>query len=255
MKSYKHSGAFGDLIYSLALAKYFGPGKFYLHLNQINWIGQYYYGNQPNPIHQGRLKDSDYEFMRDFMLAQSYITEFNILDTTAEITHNLDKFRPLFVGHPGNYVDIYCWAFGIKDERILTNLRNNAWLSVPKTKQIDQRSVVINRTGRWLPNELSTQWRQWQEQGYESRSVFVGMPEEYDAFIKVTGWNIPGYTAETMLDLAALIAGSEEFIGNQSVALSLAIGLGKKFNCEYRRDLPLARNECYFPDHPQGFYF
>lgn len=250
MNSYKHSGAFGDLIYSLAVAQHLGAGRFYLHLNQINWIGQHYYGSPPNPVHQGRLTESDYEFMRDFMLEQHYITEFKTLDGSAEITHNLDRFRPAFVGHPGNYVDIYCNAFGIKED-----LKNTPWLSVKNPKQLDGRTVVINRTSRWLPPAVSDQWQQWQEQGWESRAVFIGLPEEYDAFKRSIGWDIPGYTAETMLDLAEIIAGADEFIGNQSVALSLAIGLGKKFNCEHRRDLPLARNECYFPDHPKGFYF
>lgn len=250
MNSYKHSGAFGDLIYGLAVAQHLGPGRFYLHLNQINWIGQHYYGSAPNPVHQGRLTESDYEFMRDFMLAQDYITEFKILDSSAEITHNLDRFRPAFVGHPGNYVDIYCQTFGIKED-----LKNIPWLSVENPKQIDGRTVVINRTSRWLPPTVSDQWQQWREQDWESRAVFIGLPEEYDSFQKAVGWDIPGYTAENMLDLAEIIAGSEEFIGNQSVALSLAVGLGKKFNCEYRRDLPLARNECYFPNHPNGAYF
>jgi hypothetical protein len=58
-----------------------------------------------------------------------------------------------------------------------------------------------------------------------------------------------------MLELASVIAGADQFIGNQSVALSLAIGLGVNYACEARQDLPLERNECYFPQHPNGDYF
>jgi hypothetical protein len=32
-------------------------------------------------------------------------------------------------------------------------------------------------------------------------------------------------------------------------------GLGVDWVCEARKDLPLERNECYFPDHPCGDYF
>jgi hypothetical protein len=57
------------------------------------------------------------------------------------------------------------------------------------------------------------------------------------------------------LDVANIIKGVGTFIGNQSVALSLAIGLGVEFYCEARRDLPTERNECYFPKQPGGRYF
>jgi hypothetical protein len=63
--------------------------------------------------------------------------------------------------------------------------------------------------------------------------------------------------ASTVLDptLAEVIAQSKQFIGNQSVSLSLAIGLGVNWACEARDDIPPERNECYFPNHPNGEYF
>jgi hypothetical protein len=255
MNRFKHSGAFGDLIYGLALTKHLGGGEFYLHLNQIDWIGQHYYGSKPNPFHQGRLTEKDFEFMQSFMQAQQYITKFSVLDNSTEITHNLDRFRPLFVGHPGNYVDIYAVAFGIKDPETRTTMRNTAWLTVPAPQQSQGRSIVINRTSRWTPRNLSSQWNLWKEQGFEQLAVFVGLEEEYRNFQNATGWSIPYQKTQTMLELAQYIAGAELFIGNQSMALSLAIGLGTEFYCELRDDLPMERNECWFKDHPKSHYF
>lgn len=253
MKKFKHSGTLGDLIYSLPIVKAFGGGEFYLHLNQVDWIGQYYYGSRPNPFHQGRMTAQDLEFMRDFMLAQSYITKFEALDPqTTEITHNLDRFRPAFVGHPGNYVDIYAQSFGINPE-MWPGLRQTPWLTVPKTTTPEGVSYVVNRTERWLPKTNSYLWDQWREQGVPEASVFVGLPQEHRAFEASTGWKIPYHPTPTLLDLAEVIAGAEQFIGNQSVALSVAIGLGVDWACEARDDLPLERNECYFPG--QGDYF
>jgi len=95
--NFKHSGAFGDLIYSLPMVKHFGGGGFYLHLGQLNWIGQHYYGSAPQEFHQGRLTLQDFDFMKSFMEAQDYISHFEILDASrTEITHNLDRFRPPF---------------------------------------------------------------------------------------------------------------------------------------------------------------
>lgn len=255
MKKFKHSGAFGDLIYSLPVVKHLGGGEFYLHLNQIDWIGMNYYGSKPDPFHQGRLTMFDFEFMREFIEAQEYITKFEVMDAATEITHNLDRFRVSFVGHPGNYVDIYSVVFGIRDPETRTMLRNTPWLTVPSFKTVEGRSIAVNRTARWTPKQLGDQWNKWREQGLDQKAFFLGLKEEYENFVRATGWQVPHQPTKNMLELAQYIAGSEQFIGNQSVALSLAIGLGVKFNCELRQDLPLERNECWFKDHPKGNYF
>ena len=255
MKRYKHSGSMGDLIYSLPIVKHFGGGEFYLHLNQINWIGKHYYNSQPDPFHRDRLNQDDFEFMYDFMSQLPYINKFDILSKDIEITHNLDRFRPAFVGHPCNYIDLYCTTFKINDEQTKTTLRNTPWLSVQNPKTINNKTIVINRTERWLPKSLSQNWQLWREQGKEDQSIFLGLEKEYELFKKSTGWDIPFQPTDTLLSLAEIIAGCTEFIGNQSQCLSLAVGLGKKFYCEARQDLPLERNECYFPYHPNGTYF
>ena len=254
--SYKHSGTLGDLIYSLPLVKYFGKGKFYLHLNQIDWIGRHYYGADPSPFHQGRMTIKDYEFMKSFMLAQDYIESFEPLDPrTAEITHNLDRFRAPFVGHPGNYVDIYAREFGITDPTLQLALRTTPWIKATP-RPIKDRFCVVNRTGRWVPGERNPAYDQWLSTGIDEGAVFIGLPQEYEEFKRYSGWTkIEYYPTPTLLDMAEVISGCETFIGNQSVALSLAIGLGREFFCEARRDLPLERNECYFPAQVGGQYF
>lgn len=256
MNSFKHSGTSGDLIYSLAIMKKLGGGEFYLHLNQIDWIGQHFYGNQNGGPHRGRMNMQDFQFMKSFMESQEYITKFGVLDpATTEISHNLDKFRAPFVGHPGNYLDLYSSVFGVTDEQIKKEIRLTPWLSVPSPTIIDGRTIVINRTDRWLPPNPSPQWITWKHQGLDEKSLFVGLPHEYELFRKNIGWNIPFVETKTMLELASVIDGGEAFIGNQSQCLAIAIGLGKKFVCEARTDLPKERNECYFEDNPRGNYF
>jgi hypothetical protein len=253
---YKHSGALGDLIYSLPIVQHLGPGEFYLHLNQIDWIGQHYYGSQPAEFHRGRLTQHDLEYLQDFMLVQHYIESFEPMTDTTEITHNLDRFRTAFVGHPGNYVDIYANTFGIRDPATQQHLRDRPWLTVPMTKTIPDRPIVVNRTERWIPATPPDQWRQWQNQGWDQRAVFLGLPAEFRQFRQITGWtNTVYYPTATMLQVAEIIAGAETFIGNQSSALALAIGLGIPAYVEQRRDLPQSRNECYFPNNPKITYF
>lgn len=256
MNTYKHSGTIGDLIYSLALVKHFGGGEFYLHLNQVDWIGMHYYGNRPTPFHQGRMTLSDYEFLRDFMMVQEYITNFKILDTSSEISHNLDKFRPLFVGHPTNYINTYCMAFGITDQEVQQAISDGPWLTVPNPKSISDKPYVINRTARgFTAPGKNPKWDLLKDQGADQKSIFVGLPEEYQAFKDLTSWNIDYYPTATLLELAEVIAGCQFFIGNQSSALTLAQGLRIPYSFEARNDLPIERNESYFPNHEDGSYF
>lgn len=256
-KSFKHSGTLGDLIYSLPLVKHLEGGEFYLHLNQIGTISKNIYGVEPPPFHQGRMNLKDHDFMQSFMAAQPYISKFATLDPrSTEITHNLDRFRPLFATHPGNYVDCYARAFGIQDQATQSQLRQTPWITVPDPCDLGERNIVINRTERWVPAQLSNIWADWKQQGVDQRAVFVGLAAEHAAFEAATGWTIPHRTTNTLLELAQVIGGSSVFIGNQSVALSLAIGMGHSdVWCEARRDLPMERNECYFPKQPGLHYF
>lgn len=257
--AFKHSGTLGDLIYALPLVKHLGGGRFYLHMNQIDALSRQYYNTPlpPNHFHFGRMNQRDFEFMKSFMEAQNYIDSFEKMDPkTAEITHNLDRFRDLFVKHPGNYVDCYATAFNIRDPEARKSLRETPWLTVPNPRKIEGRTVVINRTARWQDPNLSVNWSKWQEEGIDAEALFVGLPEEFEAFKKATGWReILHYPTPTLLDMAEIIAGTDCFIGNQSVALALAVGLGVEFWCESRKDLAPERNECVFPGQPRSFYF
>lgn len=256
MKTFKHSGTFGDIIYGLSLVKQLGGGKLYLQLDNINRITQHYYGTLPNPFHRGRMTESDYEFMKEFMLCQNYIEDFAIWNSvTDKITDDLDLFRPLFVRHPGNYVDVFADVWQINDPGARHTMRNQAWLTVTNPKRIPGKDQIINRTSRWIQPNLNPIYNDLRDQGAETTALFVGLESEYEKFKTDTGWNIDYYPTRTMLELAEIIAGADQFIGNQSMALSLAIGLGVPFACELRRDLPLERNECYFPEHPNGEYF
>lgn len=250
MATFKHSGVFGDLLYSLPVMRRLGGGHFYLHLDRINWIGQHYYGHPPHNLHQGRMNQTDLEYMRDFMLAQDYVNGFDALPAGIDVTYDLDRFRDIFVYHPANYIAIYAFTFGIVD---CYNLWMEPWLSVPEPKRVAR--TIFNRTERSLPTRLSAKWQQWRDEGIEQDAVFVGLDHEYELFRQRIGYDVPHYPTATMLELASVIAGAETYIGNQSQALALAQGLGVTYHAELRPDLPIERNECYFPGQPRSNYF
>jgi hypothetical protein len=225
----------------------------------MDWIGQHYYGSLPTEFHRGRMTQQDYQFMKSFMLAQDSITDFQPLDPSLhEITDNLDRFRPAFVGHPTNYLDLYAQTHGLytspERQQAVATL---PWLSVPNPQPQPGRPIVLNRTQRWATPTLVDQWRTWaEEEHWQDRALFVGLPREHDLFCRDLGLDIAYCPTPTLLDLAQVIAGAQTFVGNQSQGLALAIGLGvADIRCEIRRDLPKERNECYFPQRSNVQYF
>lgn len=256
MKTFKHSGTLGDIIYSLPVMRALGGGEFYLHLNQVAWIAKHYYNSVPSEYHQNKMSTQDLEFMYDFMMQQSYIHKFEPLTPHIEITHNLDRFRPAFVHHPANYIQIYCEAFGINDTQTQNDIISTPWISVRQLNTKPGRPIVVNRTARgFSPQQRNPQWDQWRSQEWDKRAVFIGLEQEYEEFRKWSSWDLTYYPTKNLLEIAEIIAAAELFIGNQSMALALAQGLGTPYAFEHRRDLPLNRNESFFPTHTQGSTF
>jgi ADP-heptose:LPS heptosyltransferase len=84
--------------------------------------------------------------------------------------------------------------------------------------------------------------------------VFVGTAEEHADFVKTTGFAVQYYPVQDFKELADIINGADLFMGNQSAAYSIAMGLGKASVLETIKIKPLANNECYFPrDNCQYF--
>ena len=74
----------------------------------------------------------------------------------------------------------------------------------------------------------------------KDRCVFVGFEKEHEIVEYTFDVKIEHYKTETILDLARVIAGCEEFYGNQSFAHALAEGMKKNIIHEYYRVYPAA---------------
>ena len=89
---------------------------------------------------------------------------------------------------------------------------SEAWITVDPVKGIDGR-VIVNRTDRYQ-NWLFP-WKLVVEH-YGHRILFLGSENEHRSFCNSFG-NVEFRETEDLRDVAALIAGSSLFIGNQSV--------------------------------------
>ena len=248
MRSYRHSGTLGDLIYSLSIVKKMEPGKFLVALNNIeNCVSQYgYRPDEVDPAHKGRFTAQDFAWLYPLLLRQDYI-----LDVAAwkkgdpEPDVDLDKFRgTLFRGFEGNYVQAYHIAFGLP---FTMADYDTPWLEADAIKT---KPIVVSRTFRYRSTEpaaSASHMQMAQDADLENNGIFVGTYAEHEDYVKTTQVNIPYRPVKDFLELAGIVAGAEMIVANQNFVYSLAMGLGKSTVLETIKIKPLQMNECFFP--------
>lgn len=247
---YKHSGTFGDLIYSLSVVKKLGAGAFAIALNNIE-ICVARYGYRPDEVdimHKGRFTVADFNLIEPLLRRQSYITDVVPWKGIHDI--DLDQFRGvLFRGFEGNYVEAFYKTFNLP---FTADVYDETWLEADPLRMA---SVVINRTFRYRCPSGTASWQNLLEQANITQNgIFVGSDEEHEDFEKSTGFRVQYYPVKDFKELADIIAGADLFMGNQSAAYSIAMALGKSSVLETIKIKPLANNECYFPrDNCQYF--
>jgi hypothetical protein len=246
MKTYKHSGTLGDLIYSLPIVKKMGGGEFKIALHNIeNCVAQYGYSpDEVDQAHKGRFAPADVALLRPLLERQSYIEKVSTWSQgDAEPEVDLDRFRgTLFRGFEGNYVQAYHLAFGLP-----FNLSDYdaTWLEAD-AKQV--APIVVNRTPRYRCPNGDEGWKNIAGQAdLEKNGIFVGGVTEHSDFVASTGIQIPYRPVRDFLELANIVAGAELVMANQSFVYSIAMGLGKSTVLETIKIKPLQQNECFFP--------
>ena len=247
---YKHSGTFGDLIYSLSVVKKLGAGAFAIALNNIETcVAQYgYRPDEVDIMHKGRFTVADFNLIEPLLTRQSYITDVVPWKGIHDI--DLDQFRGvLFRGFEGNYVEAFYKTFNLP---FTADVYDETWLEADPLRMA---SVVINRTFRYRCPSGTASWQNLLEQANITQNgIFVGSDEEHEDFEKSTGFRVQYYPVKDFKELADIIAGADLFMGNQSAAYSIAMALGKSSVLETIKIKPLANNECYFPrDNCQYF--
>jgi len=193
--SFKHSGARGDIIYSLPTIAALGGGVLYLNLSDKHYLGK--------SIECG----DDFRSFAEFLKVQSYVKD--VIQWNGEVVdYDLDLFRELNVDRnllSQSHLDRFGAEFDL----------TGFWIDGVEGKFV--ADIVINRSQRY---HGSLEWGQLK--GREKRCVFVGFEEEWNEFVKETGLEVSFYKVESYLDLASVIAGSKLFVGNQSFCYSLA---------------------------------
>lgn len=247
--TFRHSGSFGDIIYSLPVIKKLGGGLLQLAMHNLkNCAIKYGYSvSAMDPIHLDHLNETQYRLIAPLLERQPYITgvsQWNVGEPDPENLFDLDRFRHvLFRSFHGNYLKAYYISFNLQydiDDII------DPWLEVDK-KTVSP--IVVARTTRYRTNEpagTNTYRNLNKDCNFKENAIFVGTKEEHEDFEKTICDKISYYPVKNFLEMANVIAGSSLFIGNGTMAYSLAIGTNTPTLMEYQKHRALSDNECYF---------
>lgn len=213
MKTFRHSGDMGDIIYSLPTVRALGGGDLYLS------IGASY----------TNFRLEQFNFLYPLLMHQPYIHEVFIW-YGEPINYDLDAFR--FYGtnlQKKNLAEAHLEAFNLDPE-----LANQKWLYA-KSKHIND--IIINRTERY---HGQFNWFN----AVMGKPTFIGTKKEHVSFCNRFD-HVDFYQVESALDMAEVIQGSGLFIGNQSLAFAISEGLHKLNmleisdlmpNCNFKRE-------------------
>lgn len=204
MKNFCHSGAAGDIIYSLPTIIALGGGTLYLRERFYKILG---------PL----LKQQPYI---DNVICYNFYSNKKNLGSRGEIVtfengieaFNLDLYRIINKenGYKQHLAQSHLDIFGAKFDL------NKEWLHVDGKRVAP---IVINRTDRYIRNELD-----WDIlKVYAEDCVFIGRSDDYHRF-PLKEYIIEHIVSKkkVALQIAEAIKGSDLFIGNQSLGFALA---------------------------------
>ena len=219
-KTFKHSGDLGDIIFSLPAIRALGGGILYLDPE----------GGKSDPYirksilkGQTRLNLEAINSLRPLLIKQPYIEDVRVWQGEP-VEHNLDQHREV----PGkNLCDVHLKLFNLPTEQCGT-----AWLTNIEPEVDPAHPIVLARSLRYVSNYDF--WLGALPQIHQ-QSVFVGTPLEHQVFEHVFGYSVLYKPTPTILDLARVIAGCAQFVGNASLPHAIAEGLKKPLVCEVYR--------------------
>jgi len=236
-KSFVIGGDMGDVIYHLLFIKKLGGTKYHIDPSGGANGGKGYIrdgyiacGNG-NP---GKFNLSKALFLLPLLKEQSYLTDVDLYtgDPATAWKH--------YDVHTGEYhkddlgIQNLTFFHAKKYDLDLSDL-DDPWLEVPShPPQVSlgpNRNIIINRTPRYRGND---NYYFFNRQRFDQKGVFVGLPEEYQDFRQRYGCpNLPYIKTDTALELAEVVNAGDTFVGNGSLAASIAMGLGKNIEYEF----------------------
>lgn len=163
--------------------------------------------------------EKHFKSLQELVTAQPYIKSFEMFNGQ-HIDWASEDFRTTARAEPRSLLDSH-WAHGKQVLRSSQDIRGDKkWLHVEPDKAFNGR-VILARSHRYRNDFFP-----WAEvvKEFRDRAVFVGIDAEHNEFCNLFGY-VPRAEFSDFYKLAAAIAGSDLFVGNQSFPNALNEGL------------------------------
>jgi hypothetical protein len=200
MSTFIHSGATGDMIFSLPTIRAMGGGKLII----------------------SNFDKQRAESVKKLIAMQPYITSVEIGDGHFD-GYNLNRFRD-YAGHFNNLVEAH-----FRGQNIPVDPEwKKGWLSLPYKPSTKEKYAIINRTTNY--EDWNFDWAKEVEylKTIADKVYFIGYKDEYHLFNNTFGTDI-GYIECDFLEGAHLIQDAVMFTGCYSAWSTIAMGLGGQY--------------------------
>lgn len=221
MKTFKHSGNTGDILYSLYCIN--EPSILYLHLNQKG-----YYGANVHPLGDVMLNQAMFDMLRPLLLYHPYIKDVKVYNGEP-IDYDLDQFRHdnIDLGR-GSITNWYFETF----PELTADTSQQLYANQPNIENHSDY-IVVNRTFRYRNADVRYKCLNELDKGI----IFVGMDDEFEDF----KLRVPKAVRAIITDLYQawqLIKDAKFFIGNQSMMFAIAELMKKPRILEVYKNAP-----------------
>lgn len=207
-KIFTHSGATGDIIFSLPTIKAMGGGTLIV-----------------TNFHKQR-----YESVKPLLEVQDYITYVDWSDEPVPNSINLDLFRN-HVTHHDNIVEAHFKAQGLSVAE--NQWWRNGWLTLPDKQNFINgiKYSVINRTTNYADPNFNWATEVDYLKTISDEVFFIGYADEYTIFNNKFNTNVKFFNCN-FLESGYLIKNAVMFTGCYSAMSTIAMGLGLTYRLE-----------------------
>jgi hypothetical protein len=212
MRTFRHSGKLGDIIWSLPFIRHMGGGDLRIEIGVLE-------NGAP------RISPDGFRSIQSLLQAQSYIQSVEPYEGGA-VDFDLDAFRNMMPWSGCNLVDAYYLAHGLAPDQAN---HVEPWLEVPELPLRCRKGVVVTRTPRYLEGRPVENpfFHNMVRQGLGKHGLFVGSRDEHSWFERMYRVQIEYVETKDAIEAASILDNADLWVGNENFIGALAEGLKK----------------------------
>lgn len=216
---FTHSGALGDILYSLPFCQAFSQALGYEQFDFIITANLPFFHGHQHPAGSVMTSMALANFLLPLLQQQAIIRNADVVDLnhidTSRLSHcqNLDQFRQLPINLAANHLANHYFYL---THALLKKDFYSATLKVEPDVRAAGK-IIVFRSSRYRQPELSYQ----SLHAYKDHILYLGLPQEYEQF-RQECFECEHMVVANALEAAQLMQGASLIVGNQTFLFAIA---------------------------------